>query len=78
MVLHRNLGDVDTTAIGLGEMPLTIENNLGEEIGIETIHAALDAGCRHVDTARGVRNRLARNWSTAPSHRGVAHATRCS
>ena len=51
MVLHRNLGDVDTTAIGLGEMPLTIENNLGEEIGIETIHAALDAGCRHVDTA---------------------------
>ena len=51
MVLHRNLGDYDTTAIGLGEMPLTIEDNLGEEMGIETIHAALDAGCRHIDTA---------------------------
>lgn len=51
MVLHRNLGDYDTTAIGLGEMPLTIENNLGEDTGVETIHAALDAGCRHIDTA---------------------------
>ena len=28
MVMHRNLGPFDTTAIGLGEMPLTIENNL--------------------------------------------------
>lgn len=51
MVLHRNLGPFDTTAIGLGEMPLTIENNLGHEKGIETIHAALDAGARHIDTA---------------------------
>lgn len=51
MVLHRNLGPYDTTAIGLGEMPLTIENNLGPAKGIETIHAALDAGCRQIDTA---------------------------
>ena len=51
MVLHRNLGPFGTTAIGLGEMPLTIENNLGHDKGIETIHAALDAGCRHLDTA---------------------------
>ena len=51
MVMHRNLGPFDTTAIGLGEMPLTIENNLGWTKGIETIHAALDAGCRHIDTA---------------------------
>lgn len=51
MVMHRNLGPLDTTAIGLGEMPLTIENNLGWAKGIETIHAALDAGCRHIDTA---------------------------
>ena len=51
MVLHRNLGTYDTTAIGLGEMPLTIENNLGDEMGVNTIHAALDAGCRHIDTA---------------------------
>lgn len=51
MVLHRNLGPFDTTAIGLGEMPLTIENNLGPQMGIDTIHAALDAGCRQIDTA---------------------------
>ena len=31
MVLHRNLGPFGTTAIGLGEMPLTIENNLGHD-----------------------------------------------
>ncbi|MBM6699994.1 aldo/keto reductase [Bifidobacterium pullorum subsp. saeculare] len=51
MVMHRNMGPFDTTAIGQGEMPLTIENNLGWDTGIETIHAALDAGCRHIDTA---------------------------
>lgn len=51
MVLHRNMGPFDTTAIGLGEMPLTIENNLGPNMGVETIHAALDAGCRQIDTA---------------------------
>ncbi|WP_314686527.1 aldo/keto reductase [uncultured Bifidobacterium sp.] len=50
-MLHRHIGPYDTTAIGLGEMPLTIENNLGEDKGVETIHAALDAGCRHIDTA---------------------------
>ena len=50
-MLHRNLGPFDTTAIGHGEMPLTIENNRGHDIGIETLHASLDAGCRHIDTA---------------------------
>lgn len=51
MLLQRNLGPISTTAVGLGEMPLTIEGNLGKDKGIETIHAALDAGCRHIDTA---------------------------
>ncbi len=50
-MLHRHIGPYNTTAVGLGEMPLTIENNLGEDKGVETIHAALDAGCRHLDTA---------------------------
>lgn len=50
-MLHRHIGPYNTTAVGLGEMPLTIENNLGEDKGVETIHAALDAGCRHIDTA---------------------------
>lgn len=51
MTLMRTLGSATTTAVGLGEMPLTLENNLGHDKGIETIHAALDAGCRHIDTA---------------------------
>ncbi len=50
-VLMRKLGPYETTAIGQGEMPLTVENNFGKQTGIETIHAALDAGCRHIDTA---------------------------
>ena len=51
MTLFRDLGPLHTTAIGHGEMPLTIENNRGPAIGIETLHASLDAGCRHIDTA---------------------------
>lgn len=47
----RKLGPYTTTSIGLGCMPLSLENNLGVEKGVETIHAALDAGCRHLDTA---------------------------
>lgn len=51
MSVFRQLGSWKTTAVGLGEMPLTIENNLGFDKGVETIHAALDHGCRHIDTA---------------------------
>ena len=54
MALFRNLGPFSTTAIGHGEMPLTIENNRGHEVGIETLHASLDAGCRHIDTCLGL------------------------
>lgn len=51
MVITRTLGSDVTTAIGLGCMPLSLENNLGRDKGIETIHAALDAGCLMLDTA---------------------------
>lgn len=51
MALHRNIGPFDTTAIGLGEMGLTIEGHPDHAKGLETIHAALDAGCRMIDTA---------------------------
>ncbi|MDK7859189.1 aldo/keto reductase, partial [Klebsiella pneumoniae] len=51
MAMNRTIGSFNTTAIGFGEMPLTIENNLGHSMGIETIHAALNAGCTHIDTA---------------------------
>ncbi|GGI13973.1 aldo/keto reductase [Galliscardovia ingluviei] len=47
----RPFGPWQSTAVGQGEMPLTIEDNLGWQTGIETIHAALDAGCRQIDTA---------------------------
>ena len=51
MALTRTIGTDTTTAIGLGCMPLSLENNLGHDKGLETIHAALDAGCRMLDTA---------------------------
>lgn len=51
MVMTRTLAGRSTTAIGLGCMPLSLENNLGRDMGISTIHAALDAGCRMLDTA---------------------------
>lgn len=50
-LLHRSIGQFTTTAIGLGEMPLTIEGKPSHEQAIATIHAALDAGCRNIDTA---------------------------
>ncbi len=34
MTLFRNLGPFHTTAIGHGEMPLTIENNRGHDVGM--------------------------------------------
>ena len=54
MTLFRQLGPFSTTAIGHGEMPLTIETTINHEVGIETLHASLDAGCRHIDTAWGL------------------------
>lgn len=50
-MLERSIGSRTVTAVGLGEMPLTIENNYGAAQGIETIYASLDAGCTHIDTA---------------------------
>jgi pyridoxine 4-dehydrogenase len=50
-IASRQMGSVRVSAVGLGCMPLSIENNRGEEEGIRTIHAALNAGCRLLDTA---------------------------
>lgn len=47
----RALGPFTTTAVGLGCMGLSIEGKPDEQTGIEIIHAALDAGCRQLDTA---------------------------
>jgi aryl-alcohol dehydrogenase-like predicted oxidoreductase len=48
---QRTLGHVQVSAIGLGEMPLSIEGRPDEDRAIQTIHAALDAGVTFIDTA---------------------------
>jgi aryl-alcohol dehydrogenase-like predicted oxidoreductase len=47
----RRIGNVDVGAIGLGEMPMSIEGRPDEARSVETIHAALDAGVTLIDTA---------------------------
>lgn len=48
---QRRIGSRDVGAIGLGEMPMSIEGRPDESRSIETIHAALDAGMTLIDTA---------------------------
>ncbi len=48
---QRPLGDRTVNAIGLGEMPLSIEGRPGRKQAIATIHASLDAGVTLIDTA---------------------------
>jgi aryl-alcohol dehydrogenase-like predicted oxidoreductase len=45
------IGDRSVGAIGLGEMPLSIEGRPDEDQAIRTLHAALDAGMTLIDTA---------------------------
>ena len=47
----RRIGDRDVSAIGLGAMPLTMDQRPTEEDAIATVHAALDAGVTLIDTA---------------------------
>ncbi len=48
---QRTIGDVQVSAIGLGEMPLSVERRPDEARAIATIHAALDSGVTLIDTA---------------------------
>ncbi|HEY1831322.1 MAG TPA: aldo/keto reductase [Acidimicrobiales bacterium] len=48
---ERPIGDRTVSAIGLGEMPLSIEGRPNEAQAIATIHASLDAGVTIIDTA---------------------------
>jgi len=50
-VHQRPLGDRMVSAIGLGEMPLSIEGRPDRTRAIATIHASLDAGVTFIDTA---------------------------
>jgi aryl-alcohol dehydrogenase-like predicted oxidoreductase len=47
----RRIGEVEVSAIGLGGMPVSIQGRPDRAQGIETVHAALDAGVTFIDTA---------------------------
>jgi aryl-alcohol dehydrogenase-like predicted oxidoreductase len=47
----RRIGDTQVSAIGLGEMPMSLASRPAEQQSIDTIHAALDAGVTFFDTA---------------------------
>ncbi len=47
----RHLGGLQVSAIGLGEMPMSLAGRPDEAQSIRTIHAALDAGVTLIDTA---------------------------
>jgi aryl-alcohol dehydrogenase-like predicted oxidoreductase len=47
----RRLGGLQVSAIGLGEMPLSLVSRPSEEQAMRTVHAALDAGITFIDTA---------------------------
>jgi aryl-alcohol dehydrogenase-like predicted oxidoreductase len=48
---QRRIGSREVGAIGLGEMPMSVEGRPDEERSIATVHAALDAGMTLIDTA---------------------------
>ena len=48
---QRPIGNRTVSAIGLGEMPLSIEGRPDRRQAIATIHASLDAGVTIIDTA---------------------------
>ncbi|WP_329211764.1 aldo/keto reductase [Streptomyces sp. NBC_00683] len=48
---YRSIAGTAVSAIGLGAMPLSIENRPDESRAIATVHAALDSGVTLIDTA---------------------------
>jgi len=48
---QRHIGERTVSALGLGEMPLSIEGRPDRTQAINTIHASLDAGITLIDTA---------------------------
>ena len=47
----RRLGGLQVSAIGLGEMPLSLADRPDEAQAVRTVHAALDVGVNLIDTA---------------------------
>lgn len=51
---HRSIGPYTVSAIGLGAMPMSMNNDKvypDHDEAIATVHAALDAGVTLIDTA---------------------------
>ena len=48
---QRTLGDRSVSAIGLGAMPMSVDERPSHSQAMRTIHAALDAGVTLIDTA---------------------------
>lgn len=48
---YRTLAGTTVSAVGLGAMPLSIEDRPDETRAVATVHAALDAGVTLIDTA---------------------------
>jgi aryl-alcohol dehydrogenase-like predicted oxidoreductase len=48
---YRRIGDARVSAIGLGNMPMSIEGRPDEERSVRAVHAALEAGVTLIDTA---------------------------
>ena len=48
---QRSIGDVAVGAVGLGEMPLSVEGRPDEQDAVRVVAAALDAGMTLIDTA---------------------------
>lgn len=48
---YRSIAGTPVSVIGLGAMPLSIENRPDETRAVATVHAALDAGVTLIDTA---------------------------
>jgi len=48
---QRRIGDLEVSAIGLGGMPMSVRKKNDVELGVRTIHRALDEGITFIDTA---------------------------
>jgi len=48
---QRRIGDMEVSAIGLGGMPMSVRKINDVELGVRTIHQALDEGITFIDTA---------------------------
>lgn len=63
LMKSRRIGTIEVGAIGLGAMPMSVRRSNDEQLGVQTIHAALDAGVTLIDTADAY----------TPNDRGLGH-----